>query len=114
MIRLQLILDEWKKDSVIDKILLDESSLVTPNLHSKYLQHLMDAKKQLRSLNAQKRTFKATERRNNIDYQNIEEMHSETEDIITACESILTGIKDRMWSIKHTIDWRRFVNGSDV
>ena len=34
---LPTIQEMWKKDSVIDKIMLDEASLKIPQLHQKYL-----------------------------------------------------------------------------
>lgn len=34
---LDLLKDEWKKDSVIDDVLLDQSSMRIPQLHHKYL-----------------------------------------------------------------------------
>jgi hypothetical protein len=41
---LQKILDEWSKDSVIERTALDETSRATPSLHAKYLQWLAEAK----------------------------------------------------------------------
>jgi len=44
MIDLNKILEEWKTDSVIPSINLDETSRNTPALHAKYLSLLSDAK----------------------------------------------------------------------
>jgi len=41
---LKYILDEWAKDSVIERTALDETSRATPSLHAKYLQWLAEAK----------------------------------------------------------------------
>ena len=48
MIDLNKILEMWKKDSVIDKINLDESSKESAKLHSKYLELLSIVKLQLK------------------------------------------------------------------
>lgn len=58
MMTLDQILEEWKKDCVIDNQ-LDEVSRNTPNLHAKYLQMLSVAKLQLkRAENTQKSLLK--------------------------------------------------------
>ena len=41
---LKYILEEWAKDSVIERTALDETSRATPSLHAKYLQWLPEAK----------------------------------------------------------------------
>jgi len=46
--KLDDVLSEWKKDSVIQKMDLDESSRNTPILHAKYLEMLMSAKLKLK------------------------------------------------------------------
>ena len=56
---LQTILNEWKKDSVIEKNHLDETSRNTPSLHAKYLQWLAEAKlSHKRALLSQKKLLK--------------------------------------------------------
>lgn len=41
---------EWKKDSRIDAVSLDEASRLTPELHAKYLSMLSEAKLRLKKL----------------------------------------------------------------
>jgi len=48
MIDLESILAEWKEDSEISKHQLDETSRVTPALHSKYLEYLSLTKLRLK------------------------------------------------------------------
>ena len=48
MIDLETILSEWKEDSQIAKHQLDETSRVTPALHSKYLEYLSLTKLRLK------------------------------------------------------------------
>jgi len=40
IMNLEQIQEEWKKDSVIEKIDMDVSSMETPRLHAKYLEEL--------------------------------------------------------------------------
>lgn len=46
MLTLENILEEWKKDNVIDEFALDDASLKTPKLHSKYVEFLSLSKLQ--------------------------------------------------------------------
>ena len=39
---LEAILEMWKKDSVIDEVLLDQAALKIPQLHQKYLTLLSE------------------------------------------------------------------------
>ena len=48
MIDLESILAEWKEDCEISKHQLDETSRVTPALHSKYLEYLSLTKLRLK------------------------------------------------------------------
>jgi len=48
MIKLDDVIEMWKKDCVIDDVNLDTTSLDTPKLHSKYLELLGIAKLQLK------------------------------------------------------------------
>jgi len=99
---------------MIDKILLDDSSLVTPCLHSKYVEYLCALKKQHRDLNAHKKMIPAPERRNNQEYQKLEELIHQNTDATDACEQIIQSINQRNWTIKNVIAWRQFVQGADV
>ena len=104
MISLDQLLKEWKEDSKINEVELDVSSLESPILHSKYVDYLYDLKKQQRKLARNKRSFPATERRNNSDYTELEESLAQTEDAIEACEKIIQGIRDRGYSIRNGRD----------
>lgn len=48
MLNLEEILQEWKKESVIDEMALDEASRQAGRLHSKYLEMLMAVKLSLK------------------------------------------------------------------
>jgi hypothetical protein len=45
---LQAVLKQWSNDCVIDSTNLDEASRITPSLHAKYLEMLVQAKLQLK------------------------------------------------------------------
>lgn len=100
MINLDQLIEEWKEDSKVNEVELDVSSLESPILHSKYVDYLYDLKKQQRKLARSKRSFPATERRNNSDYMELEECLAQTEDAIEACEKNIQGIRDRGYSRK--------------
>jgi hypothetical protein len=48
MLKLEDVIEMWKKDSVIDDMSLDSASLDSPKLHSKYLELLSIMKLQLK------------------------------------------------------------------
>lgn len=50
---LEALQDEWAKDTILDDDHLDRESLRTPNLHSKYLNHLIRYKMQLTQAKSQ-------------------------------------------------------------
>lgn len=52
MLQLDEIIEMWKKDSVIDEMNLDESSLKSAQLHSKYLEMISIYKLQLKKREA--------------------------------------------------------------
>lgn len=52
MLQLDEIIEMWKKDSVIDEMNLDEASLKSANLHSKYLEMISIYKLQLKKREA--------------------------------------------------------------
>lgn len=49
------LIDEWKKDTRIDDLNLDSESLKVPSLHSKYMGHLSESRMELRQLRIQRR-----------------------------------------------------------
>ena len=49
------LIDEWKKDTRIDDLNLDSESLKVPSLHSKYMRHLSESRMELRQLRIQRR-----------------------------------------------------------
>lgn len=53
MLQLDEIIEMWKKDSVIDEMNLDEASLKSANLHSKYLEMISVYKLQLKKRDAE-------------------------------------------------------------
>ncbi len=57
MIDLESILAEWKDDSQIAKHQLDETSRVTPALHSKYLEYLSLTKLRLKKAEFDQKTL---------------------------------------------------------
>lgn len=57
MIDLESILAEWKEDSQIAKHQLDETSRVTPALHSKYLEYLSLTKLRLKKAEFDQKTL---------------------------------------------------------
>ena len=111
---LEGVLEEWKKDCVIDEVELDKSSLDTPCLHSKYLDYLYAFKKELRKLIRLKKSIPSSDRRNNPDYGRLEEEIEVTENAIDSCERIIQAISQRQWIIKNTISWRQFTQGVDA
>jgi hypothetical protein len=53
MYNIEEIMDMWKTDSEIDRLKLDESSRVTPNLHAKYLEMMTKSKLEKKYLESQ-------------------------------------------------------------
>ena len=49
------ILNEWKKDTVLDDLNLDQESTRIPNLHAKYITLLSDDRRLLRGYQSQKK-----------------------------------------------------------
>ena len=114
MMKLDDLLNEWKEDSIIDEILLDESSLKIACLHHKYVQYLADFKKQLRFLKQRKKDFPIPDRRGSTEYAEIEELLAQTEDAIDSIDRIIYAINQMSFNIKNTIQWRMWVKGVDV
>ena len=114
MIRLSDILQEWKKDSVLDEILLDESSLKIATLHSKYVEYLTSITRQIRRLKAKKRDFPAVERRHSSEFAELEELIEEMNDALDAVDRIIYSINQMSFNIKNIIQWRCFLKGTDI
>ena len=114
MLRLDDVTSAWNDDCHIDKVLLDESSLVTPNLHAKYLDYLVQFKKQKVAFTKAKKGFPIVERRGNPQFEEIENRLTESELGIETTQEIIHSINQRQWIIKNTISWRMFVQGVDV
>ena len=113
MLEPQKILEEWKEDSVIDNILIDESALKIPCLHSKYLDYLSAIRKQLRHLERTKKATPVAERRNNEEFSVLEEYISEHKDCLDHLEKIIYSINQMSFNISNIIKWRQFTNGTN-
>ena len=55
--KLDLIIEEWRKDALFDDAYLDDESLKVPSLHNKYLKILSQARLTLRKLKIEKRNL---------------------------------------------------------
>ena len=113
MLKLDDVLNEWKTDSIIDKILIDESALKIACLHQKYLQFLNQFKAQKRFLKRKKGEFPVTEKRGNPEYIQLEELLAESDDGIDSCEKIISSINQMSFTINSVVKWRAFLKGSD-
>jgi hypothetical protein len=113
MIRLENVLEEWKTDSIIDKILIDESALKIACIHQKYLVFLNDFKRQKRLLKRKKSEFPVTDKRGNPEYIQLEELLAESDDGIESCEKIIYAINQMSFTINSIVKWRAFLKGSD-
>lgn len=136
---LESIQDMWEKDSKIDDVMLDESSLRIPQLHQKYLTLYNEfsllskkTKQQLKTLEHKKWLYYSgkdvpddsepfpykvikSDVQNWIgvdsDIQKIE-MKVEYYNVMLNCLSeILRQVHQMTYHIKQCIEWRRFVNG---
>lgn len=114
MLELSNVLGEWKEDSQIDNILLDESAMKLSQLHHKYLDYQSTFKKQHRALTRRKSEFPVTERRGNPKFAELEELISQQQDGIDATTEILKGIHQMGFNVSSAIKWRLFLKGSDV
>jgi hypothetical protein len=54
---LQAVLEQWKSDCEIDEVRLDEASRITPKLHAKYLEMLVQAKLALKRCEFNQKTL---------------------------------------------------------
>ncbi len=136
---LDMIQEMWEKDSKIDDVMLDESSLKIPQLHQKYLTLYNEfsllsrkTKQQLKTLEHKKWLYYSgkevpedadpfphkvikSDVQNWIgvdkDIQTME-MKAEYYDVIlNALSEILRQVHQMTYHIKQCIEWRRFVNG---
>ena len=138
---LNTIQEAWKKDSVIDKVMLDEASLAIPRLHQKYLgwrnefSLLMKRKKQeLKKIQhvktlyysgkAAPEAYEETPFHHKVmksdvpawvavdDQVNKIEMQLEYyEEILSSLDEILRQINQMSFNIKNAVQWRMFVGG---
>ena len=139
---LEAILEMWKKDSVIDEVLLDQAALKIPQLHQKYLTLLSEYnllyKKQahkLKVLEHQKNLYysgraKPEEYEDEpFDYkvmksdvpswvavdeevQKVELKQEYYSATIRVLEDVLKQIHQMSYNIKNAIEWRRFTSGA--
>lgn len=142
MIDIDFIKNEWKKDSVIDEDVLDLESIKIPQLHSKYLNYLSDARLiKIRKEQEYKRmlrekyeyyTGKADEevyKQKPFDLKILKQdvqLYIESDDeiqksisllnyykeMIFVLEKILENINTRGFQIKNNIDWQKFMQGT--
>lgn len=136
---LDTIQEMWEKDSKIDDVMLDESSLKIPQLHQKYLALYNEfsllskkTKQQLKTLEHKKWLFYSGKEipedaepfphkviRSDIqnwmgvdkDIQTIEMKVEYYNVILNALSEILRQVHQMTYHIKQCIEWRRFVNG---
>ena len=111
MIDLGKIIEEWQTDCVIDEVLLDESSLKIPCLHSKYLDYLNQLKVQLRKLQNLKKSIPVADRRGNERYESICIQIDSHTDAIEHTEKIIYHINGMTYNIRNIISWRQFTHG---
>ena len=104
------LVSEWKEDCQWDEILLDQSSIRIPALHSKWVAHLTHLKKQLRLL----KTLKRECRRGDEDYKTTEEKIASTTDAIDLCERNVYQLNQWTYNIGNIIRWRCHLKGVDV
>lgn len=136
---LDTIQEMWEKDSKIDDVLLDESSLKIPQLHQKYLalynEFTLLSKRtehQLKTLQHKKWLYYSGKEvpedaepfphkviKSDVfnwmgvdeDIQTIEMKVEYYKVILNALTEILKQVHQMTYHIKQCIEWRRFVNG---
>jgi hypothetical protein len=142
MIDIDFIKDEWRKDCIIDEDILDHESLKIPQIHSKYLNYISDArlikikkeqeyKKLLRDKyeyytgKSDSEVYKIKPFDLKILKQDVQ-LYIESDSEIQKCisilnyykemvfvlEKILENINTRGFQIKNSIDWQKFMQGS--
>ena len=139
---LESIQEMWKRDSQVDEVLLDEASLLIPQLHHKYLTlhseyTLLVKKKQqeLRTLEHRKwlyysgkappeeyedKPFEHRVIKSDVQHwvgvdeqiQKVEMQIDYYNTTISVLNEILKQINQMSYNIKNAIEWRRFTNGA--
>ena len=136
---LDTIQEMWEKDSKIDDVMLDESSLKIPQLHQKYLTLYNEfsllsrkTKQQLKTLEHKKWLYYSGKEvpddaepfphkviKSDVqnwmgvdkDIQTMEMKVEYYDVILNALSEILRQVHQMTYHIKQCIEWRRFVNG---
>ena len=131
----------WKRDSVIDDVLIDQASIKIPQLHQKYVTLLSEftllqkkKKQELRNLEHKKylyyagkappeeyedKPFEYKVLKNEVmnwvsvdeDIQRVELKVDYYNVVLRTLEEILKQVHQLSYNIKNTIEWRRFVGG---
>ena len=137
MLNIENILAMWKEDSKIDELRLDQASIDSAKLHSKYLELLTTTKLQLKRKDMEFKVLlkqkwlwyngKLTKdqiglkvMKGDMSYYydsdpHIQEMDARLEYIKVlkdTLEEIIQNIRWRHSSIKNAIDWRKFESGA--
>ena len=114
-----------KTDLILDETQLDNESLKTPQLHSKYLNFLMDEKLRLTKLQQEEleeegwEPFELTILKTDLDkfldsdedLQLIDIRIKYKETIVDYLNETIKIINNRQWNIRSAIDWLKFTNG---
>ena len=139
---LATINDMWKKDSVIDQVLLDEASIRIPQLHQKYLTLLTEYTLLLKK---KRQDLKRLEHTKNLyfsgralpevyedapfpykvmkneaadwvgadeEIQKVELKINYYEVVLKTLEEILKQVHQMSYNIKNAVEWRRFTSGA--
>jgi hypothetical protein len=140
---LQKYIQEWIKDSILDKSKIDTESLKVPLLHAKYLQFLSNERLQLKNLDQDKKKLEQNledyytgkidgKSINREPYQIVETKTSaqkriesdpqiikfnkdyiEKEEIVLFLKEVIISLNQRGFAIKNHIDYMRFIKGVD-
>jgi hypothetical protein len=125
----------WEKDSIIDDMELDKESLKIPQLHAKYLNLysdyiLLKEKAELDQKKVLKERWEYYDGKSDIpfdtkllkqdipryiesddEYQRILNKTKYYAVITNYLKDVITSINNRSYTIKNTIEWRKFING---
>jgi len=135
------IIEEYKSDSVIQQHTLDMDSANTPQLHSKYMEYLSDAREELRGLKGKQKVLKLKKElyysgkapssaykdekfdlkvlkseiptwvESDKEYMALSDEVERVEEKIEQLIDIIKQICNRNFAIKNIIDFLRFKNG---